>query len=83
MGLPPMGVFTTPAPTYPPGWTGPPTAARPQFLPPGGFSGMMPPPGMHGPMTDESGGNSKPLQEVSRIRTLFPETWLWMNRTTG
>jgi hypothetical protein len=26
---------------------------------------------------------SKPLQQVQRIRTLFPETWLWCNKTVG
>lgn len=27
--------------------------------------------------------SSKPLQEVSRIRNAFPETWLWTNVSAG
>lgn len=30
-----------------------------------------------------SGGGAVPLKEVTKIRTKFPETWLWVNSTTG
>lgn len=30
-----------------------------------------------------SGGGAVPLKEVTKIRTEFPETWLWVNSTTG
>ena len=28
-------------------------------------------------------GHSQPLKHVGRIRTVFPETWLWSNTTIG
>ena len=29
------------------------------------------------------GGSAPPLQKVERVRNVFPETWLWTNKTTG
>jgi hypothetical protein len=26
-------------------------------------------------------GGSQPLQEVERVRSVFPETWMWQNLT--
>jgi len=28
-------------------------------------------------------GMGSPLKNVEKIRTNFPETWLWINKTTG
>ena len=30
-----------------------------------------------------TGGSVQPLQKVERVRNIFPETWLWTNKTTG
>ena len=35
-------------------------------------------PSMSGPSQGQSG-----LSEVERVRTNFPETWLWLNKTVG
>ena len=35
------------------------------------------------PMNMPDGGQSQPLTEVDRVRSDFPETWLWSNATVG
>ena len=30
-----------------------------------------------------NGGTSSKLKEVGRVRQIFPETWLWTNKTIG
>jgi len=30
-----------------------------------------------------AGGSGQPLQEVERVRSVFPETWLWSNASVG
>ena len=39
---------------------------------------MAMPQGAQGP-----NGESEQLKEVDRVRSLFPETWLWMNTSIG
>ena len=34
-------------------------------------------------MGAQGGGPNQPLQEVERVRSDFPETWLWSNATVG
>ena len=41
----------------------------------GGFGG--------GSAGSGTGGSVQPLQKVERVRNVFPETWLWTNKTTG
>ena len=44
----------------------------------GGFGG-----GAGLAMNAQGGGPNQPLQEVERVRSDFPETWLWSNATVG
>ena len=34
-------------------------------------------------MSEMTGGGGGALQEVERVRSVFPETWLWSNHTVG
>ena len=34
-------------------------------------------------MNTPDGGQSQSLKEVERVRSEFPETWLWENATVG
>lgn len=36
-----------------------------------------------GIMTDSMASGPAPLKEVGKVRSVFPETWLWTNSTVG
>ena len=45
---------------------------------------VAPVPGIPGPMFNDNSqqGGGGPLVEVSRVRKVFPEQWMWFNATT-
>jgi hypothetical protein len=50
----------------------------------GHFNGPMPMPGgTPSPAMGQHTSQSGALKDVDHIRTNFPETWLWINATTG
>lgn len=37
----------------------------------------------HGSVSGTATGSGPSLKQVDRVRSVFPETWLWYNTTTG